>query len=123
MQSHTLEGFHMNNFDTLKYSKRALEAGFTKEQAEFQAEEMSKIISEHIATKGDIRELQISVNEDIRDLRASTREDFKLVKKDIEVLRMEMHLEIRALENRMVIKMGSLMVIAVSVLATISKFF
>lgn len=90
-------GEGMHNFDTLKYAKRALDAGFTKEQAEFQAEEMVKIIDDHIATKGDM----------------------KSVRSEIELLR----LEIRSIENRIVIKMGSMLVMAVGVLATIPKLF
>lgn len=41
-------------FDTLKFAKRAEEAGFTKKQAEFQAEEMAKIIETELATKNDL---------------------------------------------------------------------
>jgi hypothetical protein len=41
-------------FDTLDFSKRAQEAGFTKEQAEFQAKEAANAIENKIATKSDI---------------------------------------------------------------------
>lgn len=90
MQAHLVEGNQMSNFDTLQFAKRALQAGFTKEQAEFQAEELVKLIDERLATKADIRLLK---------------------------------LEIRSAEHRITIKMGSMMVIAVGLLATILKLF
>lgn len=47
---------HMNKivFDTLQFAKRAEKAGFTKQQAEFQAEEMANIIENDLATKRDL---------------------------------------------------------------------
>lgn len=44
-------------FDTLQFAKRAEQAGFTKEQAEFQAEEISKLIETELATKKDLENL------------------------------------------------------------------
>jgi hypothetical protein len=41
-------------FDTLQFAKRAEKAGFTKEQAEFQAEEWVSTIESQLATKKDI---------------------------------------------------------------------
>lgn len=45
-------------FDTLDFSKRAQEAGFTKEQAEFQAREAANAIENKLATKNDIADLR-----------------------------------------------------------------
>jgi hypothetical protein len=45
-------------FDTLDFSKRAQNAGFTKEQAEFQAREAANAIETKIATKHDITDLK-----------------------------------------------------------------
>lgn len=38
-------------FDTLQFTKRAISAGFSQRQAEFQAEEMAIIINETLVTK------------------------------------------------------------------------
>lgn len=45
-------------FDTLDFSKRAQDAGFTKEQAEFQAKEAANAIENKIATKNDILDVR-----------------------------------------------------------------
>ena len=51
-------------FDTLDFSKRAEKAGFTKDQAEFQAKEAANAIETKIASKIDISDLR----KDIKDL-------------------------------------------------------
>lgn len=43
-------------FDTLQFAKKAKEVGFTEAQAEFQAEEIARIMDETLATKTDLRE-------------------------------------------------------------------
>lgn len=107
MQAHVLENNNMStNFDTLQYAKRAQQAGFTLQQAEFQAEEMAKVIDNHIATK-----------EDVNELSRVTTQGFKEVRIEIEMLRLEM----KALENRLIIKMGGMLVVAIGVLTTILK--
>ena len=45
-------------FDTLTYAKKFIAAGFTQQQAEVQAEALSEIIDEKLATKQDLRELE-----------------------------------------------------------------
>lgn len=44
-------------FNSLNYAKRLEQAGFTREQAEVQANIMTEIVDEKIATKQDLREL------------------------------------------------------------------
>ena len=45
-------------FDTLKYSKKLREAGFTEQQAEIQAEALKELIEDKLATKQDLKELE-----------------------------------------------------------------
>lgn len=45
-------------FNSLNYAKRLEQAGFTREQAETQANIMTEIVDEKIATKQDLRELE-----------------------------------------------------------------
>ncbi len=48
----------MISFDTLAYAKKLKVAGFSDEQAETQAEALSEIIDEKLATKADLKELE-----------------------------------------------------------------
>ncbi|MFN8310181.1 MAG: hypothetical protein U0T73_09490 [Chitinophagales bacterium] len=49
---------HMS-FDTLSYSKKLRAAGFTELQAEVQAETLQSILEEQMATKRDLREMEM----------------------------------------------------------------
>jgi hypothetical protein len=45
-------------FDTLAYARRLNRAGFSDEQAEIQAEALAAAVTETLATKQDLRELE-----------------------------------------------------------------
>jgi hypothetical protein len=46
-------------FDTLKYTKSAEAVGIPRKHAEFQAEEMAKLIDNTLATKNDLKDLEL----------------------------------------------------------------
>lgn len=86
-------------FDTLMYAKKLREAGFNEKQAEIQAEALKEIIQDNLATKKDIHEL----------------------KKDIQELRVGFEHKLKELEYKLTIKMGMMLVVAVSLLTAIIK--
>ena len=43
-------------FDTLQYAKRAIDKGFSPEQAEFQAQELATLLKDSIVTKRCLKE-------------------------------------------------------------------
>ena len=45
-------------FNSLNYAKRLEQAGFTRQQAEVQANIMTEIVDEKMVTKQDLRELE-----------------------------------------------------------------
>jgi hypothetical protein len=55
-------------FDTLRYSKRLKEVGFTEEQAEVQAEVFAEAIETQLATKRDLQELKTDLEARIEQL-------------------------------------------------------
>jgi len=48
-----------NIFDTHAYVKKLKSVGFTEEQAEVQTEAIAELIDERLATKQDLRELEM----------------------------------------------------------------
>lgn len=78
--------------DTLSISKQLQSAGYTQQQAEAQAKIWSEVIEDNIATKRDLKELETSVKRDMRDL-----------------------------EYRLTIRLGSMMVVAVGIIAALVK--
>ena len=86
-------------FDTLKYANRLKAAGVDPKIAEAEAEALAEVFElnlKEIATREDIKLLEERLNE---------RLDTRLIQ----------------LEQRMIIKLGTLMVIAVSAVATLVK--
>jgi len=94
------------NFDSLTYANRLKAAGMDGGLAEVQASVMTEVIQDHfhnLSTKQEVQQLSL-------DLR-----------KEIQLLRLEVQKDMQLLEQRMVIKLGSLMVMAIGLVATLVK--
>ena len=52
-------------FDTLGYAKKLENAGFTRQQAEAQANALMDILEKQIATKQDLKELELRLKYDL----------------------------------------------------------
>lgn len=90
-------------FDTYAYVKKLKAVGFTEEQAEVQAEAIKELVDERLATKQDLKELEILFKKDIKELETSLKKDLK------------------ELELKLTIRMGALIAAAVAVIAAIVK--
>ncbi len=86
-------------FDTHSLVKRLKSVGFTEEQSEVFAEEQARIIDERLATKQDIVALQ----------------------RDMKALEINLKRDMKELEYRMIIKLGTLIVVAVGAVAALVK--
>ncbi|MHB1590540.1 MAG: hypothetical protein ACYCTW_03275 [Sulfuricella sp.] len=86
-------------FDTHSFVKKLKAVGFTEEQAEVFANEQATLIEDRLATKHDI----LLLEKDIKEIEANLRRD------------------LRELEYRLTIKLGTLMVVAVGVVTTLVK--
>jgi hypothetical protein len=79
-------------FDTLEFAKTLKEANFSDEQAEAIVRAMSGIVEEHLATKKDLKELEVTLRRDLKEL-----------------------------EYRLTIRMGAMMAAAVAIVAALVK--
>ena len=52
-------------FDTYLYVKKLKSVGFTEEQAEVQAEALTKLIDERLTTKQDLAEMELRLKHDL----------------------------------------------------------
>ncbi|MEA3416991.1 MAG: hypothetical protein U9R02_12705 [Thermodesulfobacteriota bacterium] len=86
-------------FDTLAYAKKLKETGFTEAQSEVQAEAMAEIIDERLATKQDLKELEMRLKQDILDLKR----------------------DIKELEMRLTIRLGALLTAGIVIVAALAK--
>jgi hypothetical protein len=62
-------------FDSLAYAKRLKEAGFTEHQAEVQAEVFAELVDEQLATKRDIKELELRLTAELSGKMVETKSD------------------------------------------------
>ena len=79
-------------FDTLAYAKRLKEAGVPERQAEVQAEAMADLVEERLVTKRDLKDSEERISNRISEL-----------------------------EYRLTVRLGSMIVVAVSILAALVK--
>ena len=90
-------------FDTYAFVKELTQAGMPEAQAEVLARSQATLIDEKLATKQDLKELEARLTRDIKELEAGLRHDMK------------------ELELRLTIRLGSMMVVAVGVVAALVK--
>ena len=127
------------NFDSLTYANRLKAAGMDGGLAEVQASALTEVIQDHfhsLSTKQEVQQLSLDLRKEIQlqgqDLRKEIqlqvqelRKDMQLqgqeLRKDMQLLRLEVQKDMQLLEQRMVIKLGSLMVLAIGVVATVVK--
>lgn len=79
-------------FDTLAYANKLKQAGVPDRQAEVQAETMAELVEERLATKRDLSELEERLANRMNEL-----------------------------EYRLTVRLGSMLVVAVSILAALVK--
>ena len=93
-------------FDTLKLA-RALrdKAGFSQEHAEATADALAEVVAEQVATKQDLRDVETRLGAAIGDLRNELRTE-------IAALRAEIH----AAEQRVIIRLGGMLVVMTGIL-------
>ncbi|MGR3177982.1 MAG: hypothetical protein ACUZ8E_07985 [Candidatus Anammoxibacter sp.] len=97
-------------FDTHAYVKKLQAVGFTEEQAEVQTEVVSVLIDEQLATKQDLKELEVCLKRDLKELETNLRSDILEVRRDM-----------KELELRMLIRLGAIQAVGIAVVAALVK--
>ena len=92
---------HAIAFDTLAYAKKLIAAGVPAQQAEVQAEAIAEIIEDRLSTKQDLKELEVALKYDILDLK----------------------LDMKEMEQRIIIKLGAMMAASIAIIAVLIKLF
>ena len=90
-------------FDTHAFVKELTQAGMPEEQAEVLARSQAMLIDEKLATKQDLKELELRLKRDIQELKRDMQE-----------------MELR-LKHDLTVRLGSMMVVAVGVIAALVK--
>ena len=133
-------------FDTLKAAQELRKTGFEDRQAEAVVETISKAVSETVATKADLQLVRSDIgllSSDGDTLRAdvgllrsemATKADLQLLAQSVDsrfdkvdsrfdAQEKSLRQDMEAMENRIVIKLGGLMVTMIFVLLAIGPFY
>jgi hypothetical protein len=110
--------------DTLAYAKRLREAGFTEQQAEAQAEALATVMTDSVATKQDLREMEMRIDARFAQVDARFAQvDGRFTRIDSRFEYAERHLDARLtdLEHRMTMRLGGLMVTGIGAVSVLVK--
>lgn len=106
-------------FDPLQYMKRLEAVGFTREQAEAQAETFLTIVQEQLITKQDLKEVEAQLTSQIKELESKTTLEFESIRRDIKELEMNAKNHSELLRRDLKIWFGGMLVTLVIVLSTV----
>lgn len=96
--------------DTLAYAKRLREAGFTEAQAEGQAQALAAAMTDSLATKQDLHELQ-----------ARMEARFETVGARFDIVATHFDASLADLERRMTMRLGGMTVAGIGVVSVLVK--
>ena len=111
--------------DTLAYAKRLREAGFSEQQAEGQAQALAAAMTDSLATKQDLHELDVHIR--ARFEQVAARFEYLERHFDTRLVELERRFEARVggqladLECRMTIRLGGIMVAGIGVMSALVK--
>jgi hypothetical protein len=94
--------------DTLAYSKKLQEAGFTARQAEVQAEALHMVLEHDIATKQDLRELEARLETKMAQMEAR-----------LEARMAQVEAKITEMEIRLLVRPGAIMIGGITILGVL----
>jgi len=94
-------------FDTLEYARRLRQAGLSEQQAEGHAQALAAVMTDSIATKQDLRELELRI-----DARFSQQEA---------VFDARLDARLADLERRLTLRMGGIMVAGIGAVSALVK--
>ena len=97
-------------FDTHRYVKRLIAVGMPENQAEVIADEQRALIEDQLATKQDIKALETAMQLKFKQLEANIKQLEATTKRDI-----------KESEQRLIIRLGGMMIAGFGVIATLIK--
>lgn len=94
-------------------------AGFTSEQVEALADFMDT----QAASKADLERVEHKLETQVAETRAELKADIAAVKSDLRLVENGLRAEMKQIEQRMTIKLGGMIVVAVGVLMAAMRYF
>ncbi|HEX9964920.1 MAG TPA: hypothetical protein VGB04_08035 [Allosphingosinicella sp.] len=103
------------SFDTLAFAKRLAAAGMASRQAQALAEALNDIVFDTLATKNDLRELEVATKASLKELELATKASLK-----------ELEAGLKELEHRLThsltARMGAMSAAIIAILSALKVF-
>jgi hypothetical protein len=134
-------------YDSLEYASELKDAGVPEAQAKIQAKALFRVIDQQLVTKQDIKELEAKFGCDIKELEVKIKElevklshDIQNVQRDIKETEAKLtrdiketeakltlniqaiQLEMKGMENRIIIRLGGIFTVLLGLAVAILKF-
>jgi len=106
-------------FDPLRYAKQLEEAGFTRAQAEVQAETFFGIVNENLVTKRDLKELENQLIQTIKESESKTALELENIRRDIKELESNTKIQMEVLRRDLKLWFGSMLVTVIVAFSTL----
>lgn len=95
-------------FDTLAFAKRLAAAGMASRQAQALAEALNDIVFDTLATKNDLRELEVATKASLKELEVATKASLTEMEHRI--------------THKLTVRMGAMNVATISILSALKIF-
>ncbi|WP_211341147.1 DUF1640 domain-containing protein [Paracoccus methylarcula] len=109
------------HIDTLKFSRKLVAAGMEPAAAEAIAETFIDVDTSELATKQDLGVVKQELKRDVDEVRQELTAFRQELKAQIHALEVTTKADLRDLENRLVIKMGGMIVGALAILTALMR--
>ncbi|MBC8185900.1 hypothetical protein H8E88_32850 [candidate division KSB1 bacterium] len=128
--------------DTLDYAQNLRKTGVPEEQANVHAKALAVIIDEKLATKRDLKELDVSLKRDIKELEVSLKRDIKelevslkrdmkeleaSLKRDMKELEVSLKRDMKELELRLkhdlTLRLGAMIAVGITIISVLVTLF
>lgn len=114
-------------FNTHQFVKKLIASGMTEAQAEAQMEIFIHFIDNKLATKLSLKEVEANLTRDLKELEVRLETKMKELEVSLESKMKELEInlksEMRILEKEIVIKLGGMIVVGITVIAAMIRFF
>ena len=112
---------HALAFDTLAYAKKLKEAGVPQKQSEIHAEALAEIIDERLATKQDLKELEMRLKQDLKELEMRLKQDLKELEMRLKQDILDLRGDMKEMEMRLTIRLGAMLTAGIVIVAALVK--
>jgi hypothetical protein len=120
-------------FNTLKYARMLEEVGFSRDQAETSIRILVETMEDKLASKQDLKDLDVSLKQDLKDLDVSLKQDMKVLeislKQDMKELETslkqdmkELDFKIQQTESKLTIRMGTMLAASIAIITALQVY-